>query len=99
MIDLANHKQMAIIKSTWGRNVIGYKLCSCISCTDPIVLGQVISILASSTELMNLIKNVDTVFHLKSTRSSKSLLNRLYRFIPTIREELQVFFHILCCSF
>lgn len=62
-----------------------------LSSMDLIVLVQVISILASSTELMSLIKNVDTVFHLKSAGSSKSLLNSLYRFIPTVREELQVF--------
>lgn len=70
--------------------------------TNPEVIVQmvskVISILASSTELINLIKNVDTVFHLKSAGSSKSLLNSLYRFIPTVREELQDWENGLCES-
>jgi hypothetical protein len=48
------------------------------------------SILTSSKELTDLIKNVDTVFHSKQAGSGKSMLNSLYRFVPAIREQLQV---------
>ncbi|XP_009785492.1 uncharacterized protein [Nicotiana sylvestris] len=61
--------------------------------TDPEVIvnmiSKVIRILTSSTELMDLIKNVDTVFHSKPTGSSKSVLNALHRHVPAIREQLQ----------
>lgn len=46
--------------------------------------------LTSSRELMDLIKNVNTVFHAEQARSSKSKLHSLCRFVPTIREQLQV---------
>lgn len=48
------------------------------------------SILTSSKELTDLIKNVDTVFHSKQAGSGKSMLNSLYRFVPAIRDQLQV---------
>ncbi|XP_055821269.1 uncharacterized protein LOC129889837 [Solanum dulcamara] len=61
--------------------------------TDPEVIvkmvSKVITILTSSTELMELIKNVDTVFHSKPAGSSKSILNTLHRYVPSIREQLQ----------
>ncbi|XP_049361936.1 uncharacterized protein LOC125826626 [Solanum verrucosum] len=61
--------------------------------TDPEVIvkmvSKVITILASSTELMDLIKNVDIVFHSKPAGSSKSMLNALHRYVPAIREQLQ----------
>lgn len=60
--------------------------CPCVACL------QVIHILTSSVELMDLIKNVDTVFHLKASESSKSKLAALSRYIPTIRQQLQVLF-------
>ncbi|XVF51777.1 hypothetical protein PTKIN_Ptkin04bG0211900 [Pterospermum kingtungense] len=62
--------------------------------TDPEVIVQmvlkVVSLLTSSKELIDLIRNVDTVFHSKQAISSKSTLNSLYRFVPSIREQLQV---------
>ncbi|KAL7165057.1 hypothetical protein ACSBR2_040862 [Camellia fascicularis] len=70
--------------------------------TDPEVIVQmvskVINILTSSGELIDLIKIVDTVFHSKPATSSKSLLNSLYRFVPTIREQLQDWEDGLCES-
>lgn len=61
--------------------------------TDPEVILQMVSkvvnILASSDELVELIKSVDTVFHSVPVGSSKSMLNTLYRFVPSIREQLQ----------
>ncbi|CAN4078002.1 unnamed protein product [Withania somnifera] len=53
------------------------------------MVSKVITILTSSTELMDLIKNVDTVFHSKPTGSSKSMFNALHRYVPAIREQLQ----------
>ncbi|CAL5432602.1 unnamed protein product [Camellia sinensis] len=58
----------------------------------------VINILTSSGELIDLIKIVDTVFHSKPATSSKSMLNSLYRFVPTIREQLQDWEDGLCES-
>ncbi|XP_015083569.1 uncharacterized protein LOC107026942 [Solanum pennellii] len=61
--------------------------------TDPEVIvkmvSKVITILTSSAELMDLIKNVDIVFHSKPAGSSKSMLNALHRYVPAIREQLQ----------
>ncbi|XP_022718911.1 uncharacterized protein LOC111277047 [Durio zibethinus] len=61
--------------------------------TDPEVIIQmllkVISLLTSSKELIDLIKNVDAIFHSKQAVSSKSTLNSLYRYVPLIREQLQ----------
>lgn len=54
------------------------------------LIVQVITILTSSAELMDLIKNVDIVFHSKPAGSSKSMLNALHRYVPAIREQLQV---------
>ncbi|KAI7756390.1 hypothetical protein M8C21_020445, partial [Ambrosia artemisiifolia] len=60
--------------------------------TDPELVVQMVSkvvnVLTSSTELLDLIKNVDTVFHSSPAGSSKSL-SSLYRFVPSIREQLQ----------
>ncbi|KAI8546615.1 hypothetical protein RHMOL_Rhmol07G0132800 [Rhododendron molle] len=70
--------------------------------TDPKVVVQmvskVINILTSSGELLDLIKNVDIAFHSHPTRSSKSMLNSLYRFVPAIREQLQDWEDGLCES-
>ncbi|KAK9079967.1 hypothetical protein SSX86_001642 [Deinandra increscens subsp. villosa] len=61
--------------------------------TDPELIVQMVSkvvnILTSSTELLDLIKNVDMVFHSNPAGLSKLMLNSLYRFIPSIREQLQ----------
>ncbi|KAD4385033.1 hypothetical protein E3N88_25201 [Mikania micrantha] len=61
--------------------------------TDPELIVQMVSkvvnVLTSSRELMDLIKNVDIVFHSNPAGLSKSMLNSLYRFIPSIREQLQ----------
>lgn len=68
--------------------------------TEAIVqmVSKVLSVLTSSTDLINLIKNVDTVFHSKPSGSSKSVLNNLYRFVPSIREQLQDWEDGLCES-
>ncbi|XP_052170697.1 uncharacterized protein LOC127786943 [Diospyros lotus] len=69
---------------------------------DPEVIVQmvskVINILTSSGELTDLIKNVDAVFHSLPVRSSKSILNNLYRYVPSIREQLQDWEDGLCES-
>ncbi|KAL2489982.1 hypothetical protein Fot_43274 [Forsythia ovata] len=62
------------------------------------MVAKVINILTSSTELKDLIKNVDTVFHSKQAESSKSRLNTLNRFVPTIRQQLQDWEDGLCES-
>lgn len=55
-------------------------------------LMQVIDCLTSSVELTDLIKNVDSVFHSKvAGEPTKSLLTEMKRYIPTIRQQLQVF--------
>ncbi|WOG86309.1 hypothetical protein DCAR_0205511 [Daucus carota subsp. sativus] len=66
--------------------------------TEAIVqmVSKVLSILTSSRELINLIKNVDTVFHSKPSGSSKPMHNNLYRFVPSIREQLQDWEDGLC---
>lgn len=53
-------------------------------------LLQVINVLTSSRELIELLKNVDIVFHSKQAGSGKSLLNSLCKFVPSIHEQLQV---------
>lgn len=50
------------------------------------------STLVSSKELIDLIKNVYELFHTKEATVSKSSLNSLCRYIPSIREQLQVNF-------
>ncbi|KAH0645854.1 hypothetical protein KY284_033738 [Solanum tuberosum] len=59
--------------------------------TDPEVIvkmvSKVITILTSSAEPMDLIKNVDIVFHSKPAGSSKSMLNALHRYVPAICEQ------------
>ncbi|KAE8671741.1 hypothetical protein F3Y22_tig00111941pilonHSYRG00227 [Hibiscus syriacus] len=54
--------------------------------------SPVINLLTSSKELVYLIKNVDSLFHSKQGGSSKSALNGLYRFVPSIREQLKVYY-------
>ncbi|XP_057978250.1 uncharacterized protein LOC131164803 [Malania oleifera] len=70
--------------------------------TDPEVIVQmvlkVISILMSSTELIDLMKKTDTLFHSKQTGSAKVMLNSLCRFVPQIREQLQDWEDGLCES-
>ncbi|XP_056174436.1 uncharacterized protein LOC115689253 isoform X2 [Syzygium oleosum] len=68
--------------------------------TDPEVIVQmvlkVLCILTSSKELLDLIKNVNTLFHMKEAGFGKSALNDLYGFIPSIREQLQDWEDGLC---
>ncbi|XP_071917616.1 uncharacterized protein [Coffea arabica] len=68
--------------------------------TDPEVIIQmvskVINLLTSSTELMDLIKIMDTAYHSKPTGSSKLVPNALYSFVPAIREQLQDWENGLC---
>ncbi|CAO2819494.1 unnamed protein product [Amaranthus hypochondriacus] len=52
--------------------------------------SRVIDILTSSKELLELLKNVDTIFHSKTVAGSgKSALSNLNKFIPQIREQLE----------
>ncbi|XP_051115290.1 uncharacterized protein LOC127240588 isoform X2 [Andrographis paniculata] len=66
--------------------------------TEAIVqmVAKVISILTSSVELMDLIKNVDTVFHSKAVDSKKSVLSPVNRSIPIICQQLQDWEDGLC---
>ncbi|KAL2925420.1 DNA double-strand break repair Rad50 ATPase [Bienertia sinuspersici] len=61
--------------------------------TDAVVIVQMISrvidVLISSRELLELIKNVDAIFHSRNAGSGKTSLNYLNKFIPQIREQLQ----------
>ncbi|KAL3499624.1 hypothetical protein ACH5RR_038717 [Cinchona calisaya] len=70
--------------------------------TDPEVIvrmvSKVINILTSSTELMDLIKNMDIAYHSKPTGSSSSGPNALFRYVPAIREQLQDWENGLCES-
>ncbi|GJV51268.1 hypothetical protein Tco_1447009 [Tanacetum coccineum] len=49
---------------------------------------MVVNMLTLSRELVDLIKDVEIVFHSVPTGSYKSILNTLYRFVPSIREQL-----------
>ncbi|KZV45958.1 hypothetical protein F511_10648 [Dorcoceras hygrometricum] len=60
------------------------------------MVAKVINILTSSSELMDLLKNMDTVYHSKVTESSKLRLNKFNRFVPTIRQQLQDWEYGLC---
>ncbi|XP_047970512.1 uncharacterized protein LOC125213812 [Salvia hispanica] len=63
------------------------------------MVTKVIDILTSNVELMDLIKNVDKVFHSKTAAEpSKSMLTGLNRYIPTIRKQLQDWEDGLCES-
>ncbi|KAH6829935.1 sphingomyelin phosphodiesterase [Perilla frutescens var. hirtella] len=63
------------------------------------MVAKVINILTSSVELMDLIKNVNTIFHSKAAAEpSKSMLTGLNRYIPTIRQQLQDWEDGLCES-
>ncbi|KAF5734914.1 hypothetical protein HS088_TW15G00411 [Tripterygium wilfordii] len=70
--------------------------------TDPEVMVQMVSkiinILTSSEELVDLIREVETVFHSKKMTSGKPTLNSLYGFVPVIREQLQDWEDGLCES-
>lgn len=59
---------------------------------------QVVNLLTSSRELVDLMKDIDTVFHSKPAGSSKSMLNTLYQYVPALREQLEVI-HYLYQSF
>ena len=53
---------------------------------------QVLTILTSSKDLLDLMKTMDIAFHSKQAGSGKSRLNSLYRFVTPIREQLNVEF-------
>ncbi|MED6174964.1 hypothetical protein PIB30_073971 [Stylosanthes scabra] len=57
---------------------------------------KVLDVLTSSKELMDLLKNVDTLFHSKQAGSGKPMLNNLYRYVPSIHEQLQDWEDGLC---
>ncbi|KAK4262581.1 hypothetical protein QN277_028126 [Acacia crassicarpa] len=57
---------------------------------------KVLDTLTSSKELIDLLKNVDTLFHSRQSGSSKTILNNLYRYIPVICEQLQDWEDGLC---
>ncbi|CAL1401584.1 unnamed protein product [Linum trigynum] len=70
--------------------------------TDPVVIVEmvlkVITVLTSNKELINLLKNVDKVFHAKQAGSGKAMLSSLYKYVPLIREQLQDWEDGLCES-
>ncbi|CAI0413197.1 unnamed protein product [Linum tenue] len=70
--------------------------------TDPVVIAEmvlkVITVLTSNKELINLIKNVDKVFHTKQAGSGKAMLSSLYKYVPLIRDQLQDWEDGLCES-
>nr|KYP55417.1 Sphingomyelin phosphodiesterase 4 [Cajanus cajan] len=57
---------------------------------------KVLDTLTSSKELVDLLKTVDSLFHSIQAGSSKPMLNNLYRYVPTIREQLQDWEDGLC---
>ncbi|XP_058757698.1 uncharacterized protein LOC131630972 [Vicia villosa] len=57
---------------------------------------KVLDTLTSSKELIDLLKNMDTLFHSKQTGLGKPMLNNLYRYVPIIREQLQDWEDGLC---
>lgn len=70
--------------------------------TDPELIVQmvlkVVNLLTSSRELVDLMKDIDTVFHSKPAGSSKSMLNTLYQYVPALREQLEDWEDGLCES-
>ncbi|KAL9268636.1 hypothetical protein AKJ16_DCAP21562 [Drosera capensis] len=60
------------------------------------LLSKVLIVLTSSKELLELIKNVDKVYHSQSAGSGKSMLNNLYKFVAPLREQLQDWEDGLC---
>lgn len=57
---------------------------------DFVFFQQVTDILISSRELMELIKNVDAIFHSRNALSGRLALSNLNKFVPQIHEQLQV---------
>lgn len=55
------------------------------------------SLLAASRDLAELIRKMDDVFHSKSVVSGKSMFSSLYKYVPSIREQLQVIFDLIFC--
>ncbi|GAB4858069.1 hypothetical protein Ancab_015971 [Ancistrocladus abbreviatus] len=62
------------------------------------LVSKVINALTSSKELLDLIKNVDLVFHMKNAGSGTVMLNNLYKFVVPIREQLEDWEDGLCES-
>lgn len=60
------------------------------------MVSKVMSMLTSSKELIDLIKNVDAAFHCKNAGSGKVMFNTSYRFVPLIRQQLQDWEDGLC---
>ncbi|XP_016188159.1 uncharacterized protein LOC107629783 [Arachis ipaensis] len=57
---------------------------------------KVLDMLTTSKELIDLLKNVDTLFHSKQAGPGKPMLNNLYRYVPSIHEQLQDWEDGLC---
>lgn len=57
---------------------------------------QVLGILTSSRELMDLLKNVDAAYRSKLAGSSHATLDAPYKYVPSIREQLQEWEDGLC---
>ncbi|XP_071724112.1 uncharacterized protein [Rutidosis leptorrhynchoides] len=70
--------------------------------TDPEVIVQMVlkimTILSSSKELTELLRNMYTVFHLKQASTGKGTPGSLQRFVPSIQEQLQDWEDGLCES-
>lgn len=60
------------------------------------MVAKIINVLTCSKELLDLIKNVDTVFHSRQAGSCKSALHSLYKFVTPIRDQLQDWEDGLC---
>ncbi|KAF6140377.1 hypothetical protein GIB67_005302 [Kingdonia uniflora] len=54
------------------------------------MVWKALDLLTSSKELMDLMKKVDTAFHLKASVSSSAIFDSSYKFVPSIREQLQM---------
>ncbi|XP_010258836.1 PREDICTED: uncharacterized protein LOC104598460 isoform X2 [Nelumbo nucifera] len=59
---------------------------------------KVLTILTSSRELLDLVKKVDAAFHSKPSGSPSLILDGLYKYVPSIREQLQDWEDGLCES-
>ncbi|KAF6172779.1 hypothetical protein GIB67_042818 [Kingdonia uniflora] len=62
------------------------------------MVWKALDLLTSSKELMDLMKKVDTAFHLKASVSSSAIFDSSYKFVPSIREQLQDWEDGLCES-
>ncbi|KAL5728376.1 sphingomyelin phosphodiesterase [Ranunculus cassubicifolius] len=60
------------------------------------MVSKLLSVLTSSRELRDLMKRVDIAFHSRSFTSNSSIVDSAYKFVPSIREQLQDWEDGLC---